>query len=54
MRKFRGVLYKITVKNPKGVCRGVKSMTVNGRQVEEGLIPAGTGSDDVNVEVLLG
>jgi len=54
VRLFRGVTYKITVKNPKGICKGVKSMSVNGRLVKERLIPAGTGSGDVNVEVVLG
>jgi cellobiose phosphorylase len=54
MRNFRGVLYQITVKNPKGVCKGVKSIFVDGKQIKAGLIPAGTGSEDVNVEVVLG
>jgi cellobiose phosphorylase len=54
VREFRGVTYKITVKNPKGVSKGVESMSVNGKQVTGNLIPAETGSGEVNVEVVLG
>jgi cellobiose phosphorylase len=32
-RKYRGVTYHITVNNPKHVCKGVESVTVNGGQV---------------------
>ena len=54
VREFRGVRYKITVKNPRGVCKGVKSMYVNGRQVNDNLIPTEFDSEEVNVEVVLG
>jgi len=54
VREFRNVTYNIIVKNPKGICKGVESMTVNGRQVQGSLIPAGTDSLYVNVEVILG
>ena len=54
VRKFRGVTYKITVKNPMGICKGVGSMSLNGKQVAGSLIPAETGSGEVNVEVVLG
>jgi len=54
VREFRGVTYKITVKNPKGVSKGVESMSVNGKQVTGNLIPAEISSGDVNVEVILG
>jgi cellobiose phosphorylase len=54
VRKFQGVTYKITVKNPMGVCKGVGSMSLNGKQVAGSLIPAETGSGEVNVEVVLG
>jgi cellobiose phosphorylase len=54
VREFRGVTYKITVKNPMGVCKGVQFMSVNGNQVMGSLIPAETGSGEVNVEVVLG
>ena len=44
-RQWRGASYKISVKNPNGVNRGVKSCTLNGKQVS-GLIPAPSGRDD--------
>ena len=31
-RKFRGAEYHITVKNPDGVCKGIQSITVDGRR----------------------
>ena len=52
-RKFRGATYKITVKNPKGISKGVESVFVNGEEIESNVIPAfekGTHK----VEVVLG
>ena len=54
IRKYRGVTYNITVKNPKHVGKGVEKVLVNGKQVEGSLILATQGSDEVNVEVLMG
>ena len=51
-RRFRGTNYHIEVKNPSGVCRGVKTMRVNGKTVAGNVIPPGTG--DVRVEIELG
>ena len=54
VREFRDVTYKITVRNPNGACKGVESMSVNGKPVKGSLIPVETGSGDVNVEVVMG
>ncbi len=56
VRKFRGATYRITVKNPHGVCRGVKSLLVDGRRIPGDLIPApaGPATQEVAVEVTLG
>jgi len=54
VREFRGVTYKITVRNPKGVNKGVEAMSVNGKLVTGSLIPAETGSGEMDVEVVLG
>jgi len=51
-RKFRGADYAITVLNPDGVCRGVKSMKVDGREVAGNVVPATPGHH--TVEVTLG
>jgi len=53
-RKYRGVTYNITVKNPKHVSKGVEKVTVNGKQIEGRLIRAEAGSGEVNVEVVMG
>jgi len=53
-RKYRGLTYHITVKNPQHVCKGVANVTVNGKQVEGSLIRAEKGLSEVNVEVVMG
>jgi cellobiose phosphorylase len=53
-RRYRGVIYRITVRNPKHVCKGVEKVTVSGGQAEENLIRANEGSSEVHVEVTLG
>ena len=52
-RQFRGATYDITVKNPNHVCKGVKSMTVDGKAVDGNVIPVMDGGKH-NVEVVLG
>ncbi len=42
-RKWRGVTYEITVKNPNGIQRGVKRISADGKTVEKlPILPAGT------------
>lgn len=48
-RKFRGAEYTIKVKNPDGKERGVKSITMNGKPIEDNLIPAIDGKHEVEV-----
>jgi len=51
---FRGARYNITVKNPEGVSKGVKSLTVNGRLIKGNLIPFNKKDKEVEVNVILG
>ena len=44
-RTFRGSRYRIRVRNPWHVSRGVASMNVHGRELEDSLIPAATPSE---------
>ncbi|MDZ7261184.1 MAG: GH116 family glycosyl hydrolase [candidate division KSB1 bacterium] len=44
VRKWRGATYKITVKNPKGVQKGVRSITLNGEPVSCPIPPQKVGS----------
>ena len=51
-RKWRGAEYHIHVTNPDAVEKGVKSITMNGRQVRKlPVLPVGTVCD---VEVVMG
>lgn len=52
-RQFRGATYKIEVKNPSHVCKGVKSMTVDGKAVQGNKVPIFT-SGEHTVEVIMG
>jgi cellobiose phosphorylase len=54
-RKFRGVTYTITIKNPKKKSKGIKSLVVDGRKVAGNVIPLPTdGRKAVRVEATLG
>ncbi|NLH98710.1 MAG: N,N'-diacetylchitobiose phosphorylase [Chthonomonadales bacterium] len=52
-RVFRGKRIRIEVRNPEGVCRGVRRMTVNGAQVEGNLLSVERLGDDNEVVVVL-
>jgi N,N'-diacetylchitobiose phosphorylase len=53
VRQWRGATFRIAVKNPDGVEKGVKEMTVDGVKVEGAIPPQATGSVH-DVEVLMG
>jgi cellobiose phosphorylase len=53
-RRFRGKIVKIEVKNPKGVEKGVKSLTLNGEALPGNLIPADRLQDENIVAVVMG
>jgi len=53
-RAFRGAKYRIAVKNPRGVCKGVKSMRVDGELVAGNIVPAFNDGLTHDVEVELG
>jgi len=54
-RKFRGVTYTITVRNPQGKSKGVRSLVVDGKRVPGNVIPLpAAGTTVVTVEVTLG
>lgn len=53
-RVFRGSTYTITVKNPKHVCKGVTSMTIDGNSVDGTLVPAFSDGKEHIVAVILG
>ena len=53
-RDFRGVTYHILVKNPNGVQKGVKVLTVDGAIVDGNMIPFDPSKKEVTVEVIMG
>jgi len=53
-RQFRGDTYEITIKNPNHVCKGVKSLTVDGTAVDGCIVPVCGDGKTHKVEVTLG
>ena len=53
-RRFRGATYEIAVENPEGVSGGVRSLQVDGHEVEGNVVPAARAGENVRVEVVLG
>jgi cellobiose phosphorylase len=53
-REFRGIQYEIDVQNPEHVCGGVRSMQVNGQEIEGNVVPIPTDHSAQRVKVVLG
>ncbi|MGD0166670.1 MAG: glycosyl hydrolase family 65 protein [Gaiellaceae bacterium] len=54
IRRFRGATYRIEVRKPKGVRRGISQVVVNGKKVEGNLIEPHPTGTKVVVEVTMG
>jgi cellobiose phosphorylase len=53
-RKFRGALYKIKITNPQHVSKGIRTLSVNGKEISGNIIPpAKPGSKNI-VKAVLG
>ena len=52
-RQYRGATYDITVSNPNHVCKGVKSVTVDGNAIDGNVLPTFTDGTH-KVEVVMG
>ena len=48
-RRFRGAEYEITIKNPDGVCKGIREMLLDGQPVEGNIVPHTPGTHKVLV-----
>ena len=48
-RKFRGAIYNITIQNPHHVCKGIKTLEVNGKRIEGNIVRHQPGHHQVNV-----
>ncbi len=53
-RKFRGDSWKITVSNPHGVCRGIASVTIDGKKQDTNLLPLFEDGKQHLAEIILG
>ena len=53
-RRFRGAEYDILVKNPKGVQKGVASVSVDGQSISGNVLPILPAGHTAQVEVVLG
>ncbi len=53
-RKFRGATYDIKVTNPDHVCKGIKSVTVDGNAIEGNILPVFEDGNTHSVEVVMG
>jgi cellobiose phosphorylase len=53
-RHFRGAVYQITVRNPDHVCKGVKSVAVDGDAIEGNVVPIFDAGATHKVEVVMG
>ena len=52
-RKYRGATYNISVKQ-NGAQKGIKKLTVNGKEVQGNVIPYEEGVKEYTVEAILG
>ncbi len=53
-REFRGTRYQILFKNPSGVNKGIKQISVNGKIIKGNTIPIADSNKPVAVEVIMG
>ncbi|MDR0305985.1 MAG: hypothetical protein LBI42_04000 [Chitinispirillales bacterium] len=53
-RTFRGCRYSIQVENPNRVCKGVKSIAVDGKVLDKPVIPVFTDGKNHEVKVVMG
>ena len=47
-RKFRGAIYNITIQNPHHVCKGIKTLEVDGKRIEGNIVRHQPGHHQVN------
>ncbi len=53
-RKFRGAMYEIEVRNPRGVEKGIKEIKLNGKQIAGNLVPIQKRGSVNKVVVVMG
>jgi len=53
-REFRGAVYHIVVENPDHICKGVKSVQVDGQAIEGNVVPVFADGKTHQVRVVMG
>lgn len=53
-RVFRGSVFNIVIENPEHVSSGIKSLTVDNKELDSNLVPVPDKNQTVNVKVILG
>lgn len=54
IRHFRDAIYKINVKNPSHVSKGIKNIKVDGKEIDTNILPVFKDGKVHNVEVIMG
>jgi cyclic beta-1,2-glucan synthetase len=52
--RYADTLYKITLENPTGICQGVKQVTLDGQNLEDGRIPLVPDGGTHQVRIVMG
>ncbi|MFW6286521.1 MAG: GH36-type glycosyl hydrolase domain-containing protein [Candidatus Sumerlaeota bacterium] len=55
-RKFRGKAVVIRVENPESVCKGIRKLSVDGREIDGNIVPVSTlesGADTIEVHAVM-
>jgi cellobiose phosphorylase len=54
IRKFRNATYQINIKNPNNVSKGIKECLVDGKKLNNNILPIFSDNKNHNVEVVMG
>lgn len=54
IRKFRGIVYNITIRNPNHISKGVKKLIIDGKEINGNIISFEPNKANCNVEVIMG
>jgi cellobiose phosphorylase len=53
-REFRGAIYQIEVENPDHICKGVRTVRVDGQEIEGNLLPILDQGKTQHIHVMMG
>ena len=54
VRKFRGATYRIQIRNPEQVCKGIAELKVDGVPIEGNCVPPAPSGTSISVEAIMG